>query len=89
MKDKIDELINEHGLGVGCLAIVLVFILCAALIFGVLCLEGWILMLLWNWVVPVIWAGAPTLTYWVAVGVLTLLHLIGGCFKTTVHRKNE
>lgn len=89
MKNKIDEIFNEHGVGIGCLAICLVFVICCAIIFGVMCFEGWLLMLLWNWVVPAIWAGAPTLTYWVAVGAIALLNLIGGCFKTVVHRKNE
>lgn len=51
-------------------------------------LWAWLLMLLWNWVVPDVFHG-PMLTYWQAfVGVL-LLSLIGGFFKGSTSSKED
>lgn len=66
------------------LSIVLALILSLALAFGLSCLEGWLVMLVWNAVVPLVWAGAPTLTFWVTMGILFLLNiLLGACRRTT------
>ena len=35
-------------------------------------------MLLWNWLVPMFWAAAPIINFWVAFGVIALLNLIFG-----------
>lgn len=68
----------------GCLRSVGLIILVLALVFGGLCLEGWLVMLLWNAVLPLIWANAPTLTFWVAVGLVFLVDLLfGGCVKVS------
>ncbi len=68
----------------GCLGTIGLVILVLALVFGGLCLEGWLVMLLWNAVLPLIWANAPTLTFWVAVGLVFLLDLLfGGCVKVS------
>lgn len=62
--------------GKGCGWWIAITIITLAFIFGVTCLEGWIVMLLWNAVVPVIWVGAPKLSFWVAVGVLLLCNIL-------------
>ena len=68
----------------GCLATIGIIILVLGLVFGGLCLEGWLVMLLWNAVLPLIWANAPTLTFWVAVGLVFLIDLLfGGCVKVS------
>ena len=54
---------------IGCVVLVL------ALAFGTYCLEGWILMLLWNWL-AVSLLGAPVLGYWVCVGICFALHFL-------------
>lgn len=36
---------------------------------------GWIVMLLWNWLMPVIF-GLPTITFWQAWGLVVLVHLL-------------
>ena len=56
-------------------------ILTLALSFGLVCLEAWIGMLLFNWVVG-LFGCAFTLTFWQAFGICTLLSFIGGFFKT-------
>lgn len=67
------------------LSVVLALILALALAFGLSCLEGWLVMLVWNAVVPLVWAGAPTLTFWVTMGIMFLLNiLLGTCRRATV-----
>jgi hypothetical protein len=57
---------------------ILIVLLGLGLAFGGLCLEGWLVMLLWNAVMPLIWANAPTLTFWVSVGIVLLIDLLFG-----------
>ena len=53
-------------LGGLCLAVVMAFVF------------GWIVMLLWNWLMPAIF-GVTTITFWQAWGLVVLAHLL---FKT-------
>ena len=40
---------------------------------------GWILMLLWNWLVPALFHG-PVINFWQAIGILILSKMLfGGC----------
>ena len=64
----------------------LIVILVLALAFGILCLEAWIGMLLFNWVVG-LFGGAFALTFWQAFGVCVLLSFVGGFFKS--NSKND
>ena len=52
------------------------------MIFGGLCIGvvmafvfGWLVMLLWNWLMPVIF-GLSTITFWQAWGLVVLAHLL-------------
>ena len=38
-------------------------------------LSGWVTMLLWNWLVPVIF-GLGTITFWQALGLIILIKLV-------------
>ena len=38
--------------------------------------EGWIFMLLWNWLTPMFWTSAPILTIWQSIGILFLVNII-------------
>ncbi len=61
------------------LEIVAIVIFGGAAIVGLAILFGFIIMWLWNWLMPLVF-GLPTLTYWQAVGLFILLKiLIGGC----------
>ena len=71
---------NFDGMSVG--AIIAVIILALALAFGVLCFNAWILMLLWNAVVPVLWTGAPHLSFWLAMGLILICNIL---FKSVGH----
>lgn len=65
----------------GCIQYIAVILIALIIIFAVICFEGMVVMLLWNAVMPLIWAGAPKLSFWVAVGILLLCNLL---FKAVV-----
>lgn len=61
---------------------VLGIILGIVAIFGFYCLEAWIGMLLFNWVVGLL-GYTFMLTFWQAFGICILLTFIGGFFKSS------
>jgi hypothetical protein len=72
MKDKLVSVYEDCG----CLVFILVLLLCLGLVFGIYCLQGWIFLLLWNWL-AVSLLNAPALSYWVCVGIVFALHFLG------------
>ena len=77
MKLKLKELWNTAGGGaLALLAVVLVFVIALGLVFGVMAFEAWILMLLWNAVIVSLWASAPTLTFWLAFGLILICNIL-------------
>ena len=62
----------------GCLAVILAI----ALVFGIVCLEAWVGMLLFNWVM-VLFGCTFALNFWQAVGICGLLNFVGGFFKSS------
>lgn len=41
---------------------------------------GWVIMLLWNWLMPDLFAGAQPIGYWQALGIFLLSKILfGGC----------
>ncbi len=62
----------------GCGAWLLCIVLVLAIVFALLCFEAWLVMLLWNAVIPLLWATAPTLGFWAAMGLMLLCHLLFG-----------
>jgi len=46
-----------------------------AFVIVVIALFGFAVMFLWNWLIPEIFGG-PTVTYWQAVGLLLLSHIL-------------
>lgn len=81
MKEKLSEL--------GCLGVALIFILALILILAVGAFEAWILMLLWNAVLVTIFPSIPTISFWVAWGVLILCNLLFKGIHTVTTRSNE
>lgn len=68
MKDK---WINFLGtLGIGCFASIILILL-----------TGWLVMLLWNWLMPNIFNGVNEIDIWEAYGLTILSNLL---FKTKV-----
>ena len=64
----------------------LAIILVIALVFGLLCLKGWIFMLLANWVLG-LFSIAFAFTFWQAFGIVVLLSFIGSFFKNSSSSK--
>lgn len=73
--DSCDSTFGVIALCIG--AVILIF----ALAFGILCLEAWILMLLWNAVIPTLFLGAPMLSFWLSMGLMLICHIL---FKSSV-----
>lgn len=77
------------SLGVaGCLVIIGVILAAILITIGVIALEGLAVMLLWNWLVPLIFVGAPTISYWMALGIMFLCHLLFGAVKVVTTRRD-
>ena len=56
--------------GLGCLGIILLVVL-------LLCIEPFLVMLLWNWIAVSLFS-APVITFWHAVGICWLCNLLFG-----------
>lgn len=76
MKNKVVNLYEDCGCLLGTLALLIIIALALAIAFGVFCFEGWIFMLLWNWLAVELF-GANILGYWVCVGIVFGLTFIG------------
>ena len=60
----------------GCAAIIIAFIIVLAIAIGLSFFFAWIGMLLWNWVMPIIWASAPVMTFWPMLGLIELCSIL-------------
>ena len=76
MKKWLTNCFDDYGTGAGCLIGILVVILVLAIALGIICFEGWILMLLWNAVIPLLFIGAPTIKFWWAVGLILICNIL-------------
>ena len=88
MFNWLKDFCEEHTAGAGCFMVLLVFVLIIGFAFGLLCLEGWIAMLLWNAVVCALWTSAPHLSFWLAVGLVLLCNILFKTVHTCTHRKD-
>ena len=78
MNYNFDKLFDKKD-DIGCLGVIAMVLLVLAFAFGISCLYAWIGMLLWNWVMPMIWASAPVMEFWPMWGLLELCSIL---FKT-------
>ena len=53
-------------------------IIALGVIFGVLCLESWLIMLLWNATLPVVFSGVTAIGFWQSVCINLLVGLLFG-----------
>ena len=74
----------------GCLARFIVITGVAFLVFallaGVIALPGWIIQLLWNWVIVSLFNVEP-ITFWLGVGIALVSFTVGGFFKSSTSSK--
>lgn len=87
MKERFKTIWEEYSTGVAIIIIVCAVVIGLAACFGIMCLQSWLVMLLWNWVAVDLF-GAPILSFWTAFGLRWLCSLL---FKsnTTVNKKSE
>ncbi len=76
MKVKIENLYETHSAGVATLIVLFALVFTLALVFGIFCFQGWIFMLLWNWLAVALF-GANPLGFWVCVGIVSALNFLG------------
>ena len=89
MKNSIDGIYETCGCLLGTIIIILCIALVLGIVFGVFCLQGWIFMLLWNWLAVSLF-NAPALGYWVCVGIVFALNFLGRLIfgRTRVNRED-
>jgi hypothetical protein len=58
--------------------ILLAVIIALGFCFGVMCLSGWLIMLLWNATLPAIFSGVSAITFWQAFCLDLLLGFLTG-----------
>ena len=63
--------------------ILLIIIITLAIAVAIGAFEAWIVMLLWNYVLCAIFTSVPTLSFWLAWGLLALVNLLFGCRRKT------
>ena len=57
-------------------------VIALGIIFGVLCFESWLIMLLWNATLPVVFGGVAVIGFWQSVCInLLVILLFGGVGK--------
>ena len=44
-------------------------------------IEALVVMVLWNYVLCAIITSIPTITFWLAWGILAILNILGSCFR--------
>ena len=81
MLNKLADLFDEHETGVAIILAILLILLSLGIAFGVSCFWGWVFMLVWNNLLPLLWAEAPTIGFWLATGIVFIVRLL---FKTSV-----
>lgn len=84
---KIVNAWKKYPVGIAILAIIGIIIGALAQTFGVMCLQAWLVMLLWNWIAVDLF-GAPVLGFWVAFGLRWLCSLLFKS-KVIVNKKSE
>ena len=85
--NRFNDFFDDHSTGATILVCILMILLSLAISFGFACLFGWLFMLAWNNLLPLVWATAPTISFWLSVLIMFVLRLI---FKpiTHVHTKS-
>ena len=73
---------RDTSLGTIILGWIIAIIIALGIIFGVLCFESWLIMLLWNATLPVVFGGVTAIGFWQSVCInLLVILLFGGVGK--------
>jgi hypothetical protein len=60
----------------------IIFVL--GILFGVLCLESWLVMLLWNATLPAVFSGVTAISFWQSVCINLLASILFGGARRTI-----
>ena len=89
MKNSVSSLYETCGCFVATLVVIVCIAFIVALLFGIFCFQGWVFMLLWNWLAVDLFS-AHVLGYWTCVGIVFALNFLGKLiFGRTVIKKND
>ena len=83
--EKIIELYEDYHWAVATALTVFVLAIALGVVFGVMCLQTWVVMLLWNWVAVSLF-GLPAIGFWMAFGLRLLCSLL---FKSKSYSRKE
>lgn len=75
MKERFEKIWEEYPTGQAIVLIICAIVGGLAGCFGIMCLQSWLVMLLWNWVAVDLF-GAPVLGFWMAFGLRWLCSLL-------------
>ncbi len=76
---------DEMPVWANIVALLIAIVVALGIAFGFMCLSGWLIMLVWNAVLPAVFSGVSAITFWQAVGLDFLVWLLfGGIGKTIV-----
>ena len=90
MKNLFDRLdLDEMSTGVAILVIILIVALIFGLAFGIMCFEAWILMLLWNAIIPTIFVNGATISFWMAMGIILICNILFKSGHYCSSKKND
>lgn len=66
---------NSYSTASAVFATIFLVVLALGCVFGVMCFQAWLVMLLWNWVAVELF-GLPVLGFWMAFGLRWLCGLL-------------
>ena len=84
--ETIFEMYETHHWFIATLGTIAFVVSALGVAFGLICLQSWVVMLLWNWVAVSLF-NAPVLSFWLAFGLNWLCHLLFKGSKTISKRK--
>ena len=74
--NKLLDSMTKKDENLGCGTYLVAFLVAIAILFAFSCLNAWVAMLLWNWVMPMIWAEAPVMAFWPMWGLVELCSIL-------------
>ena len=74
--NKLLDSMTKKDENLGCGTYLVAFLIVVAILFAFSCLNAWVAMLLWNWVMPMIWVEAPIMSFWPMWGLVELCSIL-------------
>lgn len=90
-KNSFSNLTKEHGIGYAIVVYIVAIVIVLAFCFGLMCLEAWWAMELWNAIIPQVFITVGPITFWQMMGLDILLALIlpGGIVSSAIKAANK